>query len=170
VGVSSALTLQQPVVRLIHDLEASGALTPTALDLSSRPDLPLETCTALAAFFGQVNHSSRWWIGDLLEFVEMRHGEYVAHVADATGLAPQTIENIMSVCRRVPPSRRRPGVPFSLHAEVAALAPQEQSKWLEVAESEKLTKTELRARLRPNPLPPARRQITCPRCGERIDV
>lgn len=154
-------------LNLVRDLEAAGALTSTALDLSERPDLPLESCEALAAFFGQLNHSSRWWIADLLNFVEMRHGEYVAHVSEATGLAPQTIENIMSVGRRVPPSRRRERVSFSLHAEVAALEPEEQVRWLEVAEKERLTKTELRARIRPQ-LPPAVKTVVCPFCKQEF--
>ena len=140
------------------------------LDLSARPDLDLDKLTALATFFGQMNSSSRWWIADLLHHVEMRHGEYVAHVADATKLAPQTIENIMSVGKRVPPSRRREGVSFSLHAEVAALLPNEQRHWLKVADTERLTKSELRARIHPKELPPAVKTMTCPHCGEEIEL
>jgi hypothetical protein len=150
---------------LVRTLERSGALTPTRLDLSSRPDLSVESCTALASFFGHLNNSSRWWIADLHEFVEAVHGEYVAQIMDATGLAAQTIENIISVGRRVPPNRRRQGVKFSLHAEVASLPPNDQRRWLKVAEDEGLTKIELRARIKPE-LPPAGKQsIVCPHCG-----
>lgn len=157
------------ILALVRALEESGSLSAKHLDLSERPNLTVEQLTAMAAFFGQLNSSSRWWIADLLQFVEMRHGEYVAHVADATGLAPQTIENIMSVGRRVPVSRRRVGVSFSLHAEVAALSPNDQRHFLKVAADEGLTKMELRARIRPNELP-AGRTVECPSCGERITV
>lgn len=157
----------QPVLELLRQLEEAGALTPTSLDLSSRPDLPLESCIALAAFFGQVNHASRWWIADLHEFVDLRHGEYVAQVMEATKLAPQTIENIISVGKRVPPSRRRDGVSFSSHAEVASLPPNDQRHWLKVAYDENLSKAELRARLRPE-LPPAVEPLMCPHCGKQV--
>lgn len=128
----------------------------------------METCTALAAFFGQVNHASRWWIADLHEYVDLRHGEYVAQVMEATKLSPQTVENIISIGRRVPPSRRRDGVSFSNHAEVAALPPNDQRHWLKVAHDENLTKTELRARLRPELPPAVKAALTCPHCGREV--
>ena len=159
-----------PPLELIRSLEQSGVLTPSHLDLSSRPDLSLETCTALAAFLGQVNNSSRWWIADLLEYVQMRHGEYVAQVADATGLAPQTIENILSIGHRVPPERRVDGVSFSVHAEVAALPPSDQSRWLTTAKEQRLTKMELRAKIKPELPPAVRVTMTCPHCGEEIEM
>lgn len=157
-------------LELIRTLEESGALTPTHLDLSERPDLSLETLTSMAAFFGQVNSSSRWWIADLLRYVEMRYGEYVAQVAVATGLAPQTIENIVSIGHRVPPERRIDGVTMSVHAEVAALDPQDQIRWLQTAKDENLTKMELRGRIKPELPPAVRTTFTCPHCGEEIEL
>lgn len=164
-GQASVEVVSSGPFELLRQLQDSGALTPTHLDLSSRPDLSLETCMSLAALFGQVNTSSRWYIADLHEYVDLRHGEYVAQVMEATKLAPQTIENIISVGRRVPPSRRRDGVSFSSHAEVASLPPNEQRHWLKVAKDENLSKAELRARLRPE-LPPAVAPLTCPYCGK----
>ena len=154
-------------MELVAALERAGALTPTHLDLSERPDLPLESCMALAAFFGQINDASKWWIADLLEYVEMRYGEYLAQVAEATKRAPQTIENIISIGKRIPPSRRRHGVSFSTHAEVASLDPNDQRHWLKVAKEENLTKMELRARIKPEELPTAR-TVTCPHCGGEV--
>lgn len=166
----SLVPAEVPPLELIRSLEDAGALTPSRLDLSSRPDLSLETCTALAAFFGQINSSSRWWLSDLLKYVEMRHGEYVAQVAVATGLAPQTIENIVSIGHRVPPERRVDGVTFSVHAEVAALEPADQVRWLRVAKDENLTKMELRAKIKPELPPAVRNTITCPHCGGEIEL
>lgn len=166
-GLSVALPDDdQPILELLRELEESGALTATSLDLSSRPDLSIETCTALAAFFGHVNRGSRWWIADLYEYVNLRHGEYVAQVMEATKLAPQTIMNIISIGNRIPPSRRREGIPISIHAEVAALPPNDQRHWLKVAHDENLSRDELRARLKPE-LPPAVVK-TCPHCGKEI--
>lgn len=156
---------------LVRELEDAGAMSAMHLDLSSQADISLDTCEALAAFFGQLNNSSRWWIADLLLYVEMRYGEYVGHVANFTKLAPQTIENIISIGKRVPPSRRREGVTFSIHAEVASLPPNDQRHWLKVAAEERLTTAEFRARLRPE-LPPAvvARTVTCPHCGGEVTV
>jgi hypothetical protein len=100
----------------------------------------------------------------------MRHGEYVAQVADATGLAPQTIENVISIGKRVPPERRVDGVTFSVHAEVAALPPADQVRWLKVAKEERLTKVELRAKIKPELPPAVRETMTCPHCGETIEL
>jgi hypothetical protein len=154
---------------LATELEKAGALTPTSLDLSSRPDTSIEECTQLAALFGSLNHASRWWIADLHEFTEQRHGEYVAQVMEATKLSAQTVENIVSVGKRVPRSRRRDGVSFSSHAEVASLEPNEQRHWLKVAYDENLTKAELRSRIRPE-LPPPAKTITCPHCGGSVPL
>lgn len=166
----SLVSTDVPPLELIRTLEDAGALSPSRLDLSSRPDLSVETCMSLAAFFGQINNSSRWWIAGLLEYVEMRHGEFVAQVADATGLAPQTIENILSISRRVPPERRVDGVTFSVHAEVAALPPVDQSRWLKIAKEQRLTKVELRAKIKPELPPAVRPTMTCPHCGELIEL
>jgi len=162
--------VKSSILDLVRELERAGVLSPIHLDLSSRPDLSLDQLVGLAGMFGQINNASRWWIADLHHFTEMRHGEYVAQVMDATGLAPQTIENIVSVGNRVPPARRRLGVSFSNHAEVASLSPNEQRHWLKVAQEENLTKTELRSRIRPLELPPAGRTVTCPNCGGEVTI
>ena len=166
----SLVSTDIPPLELIRTLEDAGTLSPSHLDLSSRPDLSVETCTALAAFLGQINNSSRWWIADLLEYVQMRHGEYVAQVAEATGLAPQTIENILSIGHRVPPEQRVDGVSFSVHAEVAALEPMAQSRWLKIAKEQRLTKMELRAKIKPELPPAVRPTMSCPHCGELIEM
>ena len=155
---------------LIRQLEDAGALTPTSLDLSFRPNTTVEELTQLAALFGQVNHSSRWWIADLHEFTEMRHSEFVSQVMEATRLSPQTIENIVSVGHRVPPSQRRQELAFSTHAEVASLPPNDQRHWLKVALDEGLSKMELRNRLRPKELAPVTRTVTCPHCGGEVPI
>jgi N6-adenosine-specific RNA methylase IME4 len=47
----------------------------------------------------------------------------------------------------IPQARRRPKVEFALHAEVAALEPIEQERWLEKAEAEGYTRAELRSEI-----------------------
>lgn len=136
------------VFALVQELEATGVLTATSLDLSSRPDLGYEELSSLVAYWGYVHNTSRWALFDTLHTIEMRHGDLVAQASELSGLAPSTIENGMSIVNKVPKSRRRAGVHFSTHAEVTRLAPNDQRHWLKVAEEERLTRDELRARIK----------------------
>lgn len=149
----------------MKQLEEAGALTITKLDLSMRPDTSIEELVSLASWLGAVYKMCNWVLGDLVQFVEQRHGEAVAQIAEATGRSPQTIENIASIARRVPAGRRIPEVHFSVHAEVAALEAPEQRRFLKIARDENLTKNEIRARIRAETHPdtPIERQI-CPSC------
>lgn len=142
------IVLYEQSYTLWKELEQSGALTTTGLDLSSRPDLTYDQLEALAAFWGHVQEVSKWALFDTLLAIEMRHGELVAQAAEATGRQPSTIENGMSIARKIPKSRRREGVTFSTHAEVAALPANDQKRWLKVAAEERLTKDELRSRVK----------------------
>lgn len=149
-------------LKLLAELEAVGAVTPTALILP--PDTPYAECEALAAMFGQLHRTSAWLIGDLMNHVERVYGETVGQVAEATGLSPGTIHNYTSVCAHIPRSRRRATVPFSTHAELAYLPPDEQEKWLKEAAAKKWTKAELR-QARKTELPLAVQDCVCPTCG-----
>jgi len=157
---------------LFRSLEATGALTATSLDLSSRPDLTYEQLENLVAYWGYINNTSRWALFDTLRTIDMRHGDLVYQAAELTGLAPSTIENGMSIVNKVPKSRRRKGVHFSTHAEVTSLEPEDQKRWLKTAEEESLTRDELRARIKaekeghPDILDPVKN--VCPTCNRPI--
>jgi hypothetical protein len=155
---------------LVQQLEDSGALTPTRLDLSSHPDLSYEQCESLASFLGHLHNSSKWWIYDLLIQIEMRYGDLVYQASEATGLSEQTIMNGMNIATKIPSSRRRPGVRFSTHAVVAALEPDDQKRWLKIAEDEGLKRNELRERIQAEKddgdiLDPPE---LCPSCGRPL--
>lgn len=146
------VALREPgSLALLVDLERAGALTPTALTLD--PDTSYERYEALLGMLGQVHRSASWIIGDAVEFGERIFGEKFAQAIEATGLAPTTLMNYASVCRRVPPERRRASLPFSSHALVASLPPREQTKWLKRAEAEDWTRRELDSALKGD-LPP----------------
>lgn len=138
------------VFALVAELESTGVLTATSLDLSSRPDIveDYDKLESLVAYWGWVNNTSRWALFDTLKTIEMRHGDLVAQASELSGLAPSTIENGMSIVNKVPKSRRRAGVHFSTHAEVTSLEPNDQRRWLKIADEERLTRDELRARIR----------------------
>ena len=159
--------IQRPsqALRLLADLEDSGAITSTALVLP--PDISYDQCEALAMMFGQLHRTSAWLLGDLMNHVERVYGETVGQLAEATGLSPGTIHNYTSVCAHIPRSRRRAALPFSTHAEVAYLEPAEQEEWLKKAAEHNWTKSQLReARSEetkgnyPQPV-----ECRCERCG-----
>lgn len=135
---------------LVETLWQSGALTPTSLTLSD--DLDYDTFEAFGAWLGTVRRGGQWWTGDYINFGERTYKERMAQAAEATGLSPQSLLNVASICRRVPPQVRRTNVPFSTHAEVAALNPPEQAEWLDKVEANGWTKQTLREEMRDIPI------------------
>lgn len=96
----------------------------------------------------KVEKASPFWIGDLLTYGD-RFGEMASQVLEATHYAVQTCKNAKHTCKMIPPDRRRPGVPFAHHQEVAALKTvEEQDHWLEKCEAEGLTRDELRVQIK----------------------
>lgn len=154
-------------LQLLAELEKAGAITSTALVLP--PDLSYEKCESLAAMFGQLHRTSAWLIGDLLNYIERVHGETYAQAAEVTGLNKQTLINYTSVCSRIPRSRRRASLPFSVHAEVAYEEPEEQEKWLKKSIENRWTREELRAARKEEeqgaPEPAVSLECSCPVCG-----
>jgi hypothetical protein len=99
---------------------------------------------------GRVNMASRWWIGDCLNWLypnDKSHGRFTPWVG-ATGLDEKTLYNLKWVCSRIEISRRREGLTYSHHAEVAPLEPEEQEYWLARADEERWSAKALRAKLR----------------------
>lgn len=148
-------------------LERAGAtVTLTSLQLSD-PDVPYETLQELLAFAGTVHKASSWWIGDTLNQIEGRYGDKVYQAATVLDLSESTVMNIMSTCKLVPRSRRREAVKFWHHAEVKALPPEEQTKWLREAEEKEWTKADLRREIQGKPQPAVEVECHCPVCGNR---
>ncbi len=146
-------------VELIVQLERDGALTPIGLNLTGR-DMSYEHWEALGRLLGTIDRASRWWIGDFLNFgeeifpeeyaqgVESSVAERYSEAERITGLDPQTLMNIRSICGRVPVSRRRVELGFWIHAEVAPLEPDEQVSWLQTAIDKSWTRATLRDAIR----------------------
>lgn len=133
---------------LLRRMEVAGALTPTHLDLSERPELGIDTFSAIARFASQVHDGSKFWTGDLLLEAEARWGEAGYQVSAATQRSERTLQNWVWVCSKVAPSRRRAGLTFTHHYLVAALPPQDQRRWLDRAEAENWSSRELQDAIR----------------------
>lgn len=102
------------------------------------------------AWARKVEGCAQFWLGDLLNYGEHAYGEKYTQVLDATGYAYATAKNVAYVARHVAPAQRRvdDGVPFSHHAEVAALPPAKQDTWLQRCVEEQPTRDELRSLIR----------------------
>jgi len=153
------------------------SLTTTGWAASS--ELPLAEWAEQGRRLGTIGRAAGWWIGDWLRYGNERYGERYARAARITGYDVQTLMNMVYVASRIEPSRRREGLSFSHHAEVAALERDAQDHWLARAEADRLSVRCLRDELRrernvlsaaghePSPQPPAS-TIVCPECGCRF--
>jgi hypothetical protein len=92
-----------------------------------------------------IKEASPWWIGDLLLLGEAAFGDF--HNAALNDYDPETLANLKYISRAVPPSRRRDALSHSHHGTVASLPPDEQTMWLEKAETEHLSVHALRRQI-----------------------
>lgn len=140
-------------LEILGSLERLGAATSVSLDLPA--DMTYERYEALGLALGRAHRTVAWMIGDWLNFGELVHGDKYAQAAEQINMAPQTLLNYASVSRKIPRERRRPELPFSVHALVAPLEPTEQMFWLDKAIENDWKREDLREHLRPpGPLPP----------------
>ena len=111
-------------------------------------DLPFDRWCSIGQRISTLTDASTWWVADWAAFGEDRYGEKYRDAVAITGLGNQTLRNYAWVARRFDVSRRRDGLSFAHHAEVAALPEAEQEAWLDRAEVEDWSRNELRAELK----------------------
>ena len=132
---------------LLSALRSLGAATETSLDLPV--DTTYEECEALGAVLGRAHRNVTWMIADWINHVEAVFPDRYSQAVEATNLTPETLGNYARTARKVPRERRVPGVPFSVHTEVAPLEPKQQEEWLGKAKTKGWKREELRSHLRP---------------------
>lgn len=136
----------------VHPVPDAGAVAGPRrrLALGWQPPQMLDRAGWLAAGvslaeFGRVNN---WWVGDWIRYGGARWGEKYTEAARITGLDAKTLRNIAYVASRFDMSRRRDNLSWTHHAELAALAPEQQDQWLDRAVSLRLSPGDLRIELR----------------------
>jgi hypothetical protein len=163
------------------------ALTPTSW--AAGCEMAVSEWVDQGRCLGAIGRGSAWWIGDWVRYGSARYGDKYAAASQVTGYDTQSLMNMSYVSSRFEPARRRPGLSFSHHAELAGLAPEDQELWLDRAEAGGLSVRALRielrkarersaartamarARLRAAPDPPAAADVEpveCPHCGHRF--
>lgn len=155
-------SLAKPAALLFEHLTLRGLQLPS--------DLSYAQWEKIGRSLYGIGRSLQWAVGDWLNYGEAKFGEKASQAMSAVGYEYQTLANCRWVCERVEFSRRRE-LPFSLHAEVAALDPSDQDRWLDRAETNNWTRAKLREALgkgrkalSEGPCPPHR----CAKCGVEI--
>ena len=124
-----------------------------------------------------IGRGAGWWIGDWLRYGNEAFGERYVRAARITGYGVQTLMNMVYVASRFESERRREKLSWSHHAEVAALEPADQVRWLKRAEAERFSVRCLREEMRQEhrmlaaqskPPGPRRDELVCPECGCRF--
>lgn len=102
---------------------------------------------------GKRNAQAAMMLGDALRFGEEKYGETYADVIDATReymrtIGIKTLQNWQWIAGKIAPSRRHANLTLAHHEAVAKLPPDEQDKFLALAEDEAMTVKEIRASIR----------------------
>ena len=144
----------------------------TATCWLSETDLGMREWAEQGRRLGVIGRGAGWWIGDWLRYGNQRFGERYVRASRITGYDVQTLMNMVYVASRVPPEERREGLSWSHHAEVAAAEPGDRARWLDMAETERLSVRCLREEVRRarrmaahEPAEEPTPQIQCPECG-----
>lgn len=125
-----------------------GKFTLTATGMlvdESKGEPSFDEYQGVGDFIKRAHQASGWWLADWLSYGESRRewAERLSQAQHVTGLSDKRLKNIREVAA-INPSRRRETVEFHIHEEVCRLPPDEQEHWLEVAETDGLTRSELR--------------------------
>lgn len=129
-------------------LEQAGAvITETSLRFSDPHGITWEQYENLGEFLSALGRAYPFWVGDFLLYGEEIFGEQFSQIEASLPQSAHTLVNYRSVCKRVPRSRRRSSLSFSVHAEVAYLEPRERDRWLEQAERNDWKREQMREAL-----------------------
>ena len=142
IGPTDSLARSTPA----EPARSHAAITPTAW--SPGADLAVADWVEQGRLLGAIGRASAWWIGDWIRYGSARYGDKYVAASHVTGYDVQSLMNMAYVSSHFEASRRRPGLSFSHHAELASLAPEDQDLWLDRAEAGRLSVRALRVELR----------------------
>jgi len=112
------------------------------------PAMTLDGWKLIGSKLGMHSDATCWWLGDWLAFGRTNYGRRYREGVAVTGLEYKTLRNYAVVARAFEWSRRRNELSFQHHAEVCALAPDDQDMWLDLAVRNRWSKSELRRQVR----------------------
>jgi hypothetical protein len=119
----------------------------TRVGLRMADDLGYDNWAQAGIRLAQVIDSSCWCLGDWLVYGKRHFPDTYERAINAAGLKYQTLRNYAWIARRFPQERRRDGLTFQHHAEVASLQEEAQERLLREAEESSWTTKQLRSRV-----------------------
>jgi hypothetical protein len=146
--LSTVTAPRQEQCRAVGSGSRRGEVLTTRIGLHMPPDLDFADWERAGRQLVGVLDSSSWWLGDWLVYGKDNYADRYQRGIRAAGLKYQTLRNYAWVSRRFELSRRRAGLTFQHHAEVASLPFGQQERWLDRAEEMKWTTKQLRNAIR----------------------
>ena len=149
--------MQTEVEQLLASLPAKGIDRATRLGLALAPRLENEQWRQLVAHVASLARTTTGarqtltaWLGDALAYGGGRGRGLITECAEAAGLDAGTLRNAKMVCTRIPVSCRHDALSWTHHCEVGLAFSDhaEIERWLVVAETEHLSTSALRHRVR----------------------
>lgn len=137
---------------------SSPKVTLSSNSLSLSPDATREEINGIFAALNTCESSSLWWIGDALAQTEKEYGDTYVKAMENCGYNLQTLKDARGLCRRISAEKRRK-VSYSHHRNalyhVGVENVEQALFFLDIAEREKLSVSELRKEIRLALNPPA---------------
>ena len=149
--------MQTDVKQLLAALPSAGITRATRLGLALAPRLENEDWRQLVAHVASLARTTTGarqtltaWLGDALAYGGGRGRGLITECAEAAGLDAGTLRNAKMVCTRIPVSCRHDALSWTHHCEVGLAFSDhaEIERWLVVAETERLSTSALRSRVR----------------------
>ena len=131
-----------------RQLAPTLGVRPSRTSMRFDPAMTLDGWKLIGSKLGMHSDATCWWLGDWLAFGRTNYGRRYREGIAVTGLEYKTLRNYAVVARAFEWSRRRNELSFQHHAEVCALAPEDQDMWLDLAVRNAWSKSELRRQVR----------------------
>jgi hypothetical protein len=126
--------------------ESGGEYGHTGLILPE--GMEFDAWASVGSGLDMIDRAVNWWIGDWLLYGENSYGETYTQAVQETGRSRQTLTNLTSVAKRVPPEVRRATLSWTHHEAVSPLSVAQQRKILDLAEEQGWTVRQTREAVR----------------------
>ncbi len=133
------------------------------------PNVTFEDAGKCASVLTRMHRANSWWLGDFVNITSQLFGERSSQLLP-DDIPVETLRNYAWVSSRFPPSVRRLRVSWSHYQAIASLPElEDRTTALDMAEAEKLTVAQLKARIKPEANKKDKPRLTCPSCGYSWD-
>lgn len=117
----------------------NAGINVSRLGIQFEGDVAEQAIKDLLSDAGRVTRGCMFIIGDAINYAGEKWGEKYDQWVALSGLEYQTLMNASSTARKVQFYLRRENLTFEHHKIIASLAPEDQKRWLDVAETESMS-------------------------------